>query len=168
MNALLELRAVSPQVAALAQAIREACGEDDAAFLDTLDGETTVIDAARAAIRFIAESEASEAANKGLAQRYGERAKVFSDRIGRARDAIANFMAEIGEKTLALPEATVSLSAGSPSLIGEPDPNMLPDRLVRTKREADRTAIKAALVEGLEVPGCSLSNAKPKLTIRTR
>ena len=168
MDALAELRAVSPHTAALAAAIREACGEDDAAFVDTLDGETSVIDGARAAVRFIAECEANEEAAKSLAQRYAERAKVFSDRVARTRDAIANFLAEIGERKLALPEATISLSDGSPSVVGNPDPADLPDHLVRVKREPDRTAIKQALVDGLPVPGCSLSNARPKLTIRTR
>jgi hypothetical protein len=168
MDTLAELRAVSPHTAALAAAIREACGDDDAAFVDTLDGSSTVIDAARAAIRFIAEAEANEAAVKALAQRYSERAKVFSDRVARTRDAIANFMAEIGEKKLALPEATLSLSNGTPSLVGDPDPALLPDSMVRVKREPDRTAIKAALLEGQLVQGCSLSNAAPKLTIRVR
>lgn len=168
MDALAELRNVSPHTAALVTAIREACGDDDAAFTDTLDGETSVIDAARSAVRFIAESEAQEEAAKSLAQRYAERAKVFADRVSRTRDALANFLAEIGEKRLSLPEATISLGAGSPSLIGEPDPSTLPDHLVRVKREPDRAAIKQALVDGHAVPGCSLSNAKPKLSIRTR
>lgn len=168
MDPLAELRSVSPHTAALAAAIREACGDDDEAFVDTLDGSTTVVDAARAAIRFIAESEANKAATDALAQRYAERAKVFADRISRTRDAIANFMAEIGEKKLALPEATLSLSAGTASLVGDADPATLPDDLVRVKREPDRAAIKAALEAGAVIPGLSLSNARPKLTVRVR
>lgn len=168
MDGFSDLRAVPPQIAALAAAIREACGDDDQAFTDTLDGCTDAVEAARAAVRFIGECEAYEAACKALAQRYSERAKVFSDREARTRDAIAHFMQEIGEKKLALPEATVSLSAGSPSVVGEPDVAALPDHLVRTKREPDRTAIKQALVDGHVVPGCSLSNARPRLTIRVR
>jgi hypothetical protein len=89
-------------------------------------------------------------------------------REDRLRGALLRFLTDLGEKRLALPEATLSVVAGRPAVIGEPDPSTLPDALVRVKREADRTAILAALLDNKEVAGCSLSNGAPRLTVRTR
>jgi hypothetical protein len=162
------LRNRAREIAPLAAKIRELCGDDDLAFIDTLEGETDAVKAASQAVRMIAAMEAMETAAKALADRYGARAKDFGDRGQRARDAIAGFMQEIGEKSLTLPEGTVSLANSAPSLQGDAEPDALPDDLVHIKRTPDRTKIKAALRAGREVSGYSLSNGKPSLRIRTR
>jgi phage host-nuclease inhibitor protein Gam len=166
MNAIAQLREQGREISALAQQIRELCGDDDIAFVDTLDGETDAIRAASAVLRFIGAMEAMEEAAKGLANRYAARAKDFSDRAARARSAMLQFMSDIGEKSLLLSEGTVTVKAGVRKLVGEPDVASLPDRFVRVKREVDRAAIKSALEHGESVPGCELSNATPVLQIR--
>lgn len=169
MSALHKLTSVPPQIAELAASIRELCGDDDLAFADTLDGETDVIQAARATVRMIAAAETMEQAAKALAERYGARAKDFADRGTRARAALGHFMSEIAAPKLTLPEATVTLVGGdNRSVTGTPDVDTLPADLVRVKREPDRTAIKATLQAGREVPGCTLTNGAPRLQIRTK
>lgn len=169
MTAVLQqLRQSGREIAELARSIRELAGDDDLAFADTLDGETDALKAAAGAVRMVAAMEALAEAAKGLGARYGARAKDFSDRADRARDALAHFMGEIGEKTLILPEGTLSLAAGGVQLVGEPDISLLPDHLIRTKREPDRAAIKEALLRGESFNGVSLSNSRPSLRIRTR
>lgn len=155
-------------IAELARQIRDACGDDDQAFVDTLEGVTDSVDAARRVVRLLKEAEAFEAAAKGLAAVYGARAKVFADRGERLRGALLNFMQEIGTKTLPLPEATLSVGAGQRKVVGDINPDHLPDELVRVKREADLAAIKLALENGDEVFGASLSNATPRLTVRMK
>jgi hypothetical protein len=155
-------------IAELAREIREMCGDDEQAFVDTLDGETDTIEAARKVVRLLKETEANEAAAKSLATTYGARAKLFADRGDRMRGALLNFMQEIGVKTLPLPEATLSVGAGQRKVVGQCDPNDLPDELVRVKREADLAAIKLALENGDDVFGYSLSNATPRLTVRLK
>jgi len=167
-DTLHRLRASGPLIADLAHSIRELCGDDDLTFADTLDGECDAVEAARAAVRMVHAAEHQEDAATALARLYGDRAKAFGERGQRARDALAHFMAEIGEKTLQLPEGTVSLAAGSAQLTGDPDLASLPDDLVKVTRSPDRSAIKAALQVGRQVPGCSLTNGKPSLRIRTK
>jgi hypothetical protein len=103
-----------------------------------------------------------------LAAIYNARAKLFDGRVESARTALLQFMQETGAKTLPLPEATLTLAAGSRKVVGDLDPAALPDTLVRIKREPDRTAIKQALEKGEFVPGASLSNATPTLQIRVK
>jgi len=166
MTDFRELTNVAPQIIELATAIKELAGEDNQTFVDTLEGESTVIGTARAAVRYIQANEALEEAAKALAARYLARAKTFSDRADRARDALSNFMSEIAAKSLVLPEGTVTLAVGQPTLVGDPDPATLPDDLVRITRAADKTKIKALLANNETVEGYSLSNARPRLQIR--
>lgn len=168
-DVLQDLRQKGREIAGLAQAIRELAGDDDLAFIDTLDGECDALRAASQAVRMVGAMEALETAAKALADRYRARAGDFAGRADRARDAIAHFMGEIGEKTLVLPEATLSLAAaGAPALVGEPDVATLPLDLTIVTRKPDRAAIKAVLLAGGSVEGCSLSNGRPSLRIRTR
>lgn len=167
-DTLQRLRASGSQIAELAKSIRELCGDDDLAFADTLDGCGDAVEAARGAVRMIHAAEAMEGAAKGLAAMFTGRAKMFEERGVKARDALAQFMTEIGEKTLQLPEGTVSLAAGGAQLTGDPDVASLSDEFVRVTRSPDRVAIKVALVAGGTIPGCSLTNGRPSLRIRTR
>jgi hypothetical protein len=166
VNPVGRLREQGREVAVLAAHIRELCGDDDLAFADTLDGETDAIRAASAVVRLIGALETMEDAAKTLSSRYAARAKDFSDRASRARAGLLQFMGDIGERSLALPEGTVSVKAGLRKVVGEPDVADLDERFVRVKREVDRAAIKGALERGEAVPGCELSNAAPVVQIR--
>jgi hypothetical protein len=69
---------------------------------------------------------------------------------------------------LELPECTLSLRAGTQQLVGEADPETLPDELCKISRAVDRTAVKDALKRGETVDGFTLSNSSPSLTIRIK
>lgn len=167
MNALRALHDSTPfAVSELAKAIRAAVGDDDQAFLDTLDGQVDAIDAARAVVRYIAECEANAQAMGDLADTYKARAKVHADRVPAAKEALLRFMTTIEETTLRLPEATLSVKTGTVQLRGEGNPDTLPAELVRIKREPDKAAIKARLEAGQPVEGYSLSNGAPTLQVR--
>lgn len=168
MTAANTLRLAGPQIAALSAHIRSLAGEDDEAWLDTLEGQSDAVGAARAVVRQIMEAGANAEALKALMGAYSERKAALEAREDRLRGALLHFMLEIGEKTMPLPEATVSIGNGPRKLIGDPDVDTLPPDYVRTKREADRALIKKALIDGFDVAGCSLSNAEPRLSIRTR
>lgn len=167
-DTLQRLRGSGAQIADLAASIRELAGDDDLAFVDTLDGCSDAVSAARAAVRMVHAAEHQGDAAAALARLYSDRKAQFEERAQRARDALAHFMGEIGEKTLQLPEGTVSLAAGSVQLVGDPDIADLSEDLIQTKRSPNRSAIKAALQVGREVPGCALTNGRPSLRIRTR
>lgn len=168
MNAPVSLPQRAREIAGLAHAIREMCGDDDVAFVDTLDGETDALQAARKAVRWLFEQDAQAEACKSLEAVYAARRKLFEDRSGRTRSALLHFLTELGEKTLPLPEATLTVAKGQPQIVGEPNPETLPLHLTVTKRVADRKAIKDALLAGEEIDGLTLSNAAPHLTVRVR
>jgi hypothetical protein len=166
VNVIAELREQGREIAELAHSIRELCGDDDLAFVDTLDGATDAVGAAREVIRFIAAMEALEGAAKALRDRYAARAQDFASRQERARNALVQFMGDLGEKSMLLPEGTITRKAGTVKVVGEGDVNTLPAEFVRTKLEIDKAAVKRALEQGAEVPGFSLSNGCETLQIR--
>lgn len=168
MNAIRELSDLQHDTRDLVGRLRTLCGDDEQAFLDTLDGEHDTTEAARRVWRWAKEQEADAEAMKGLADTYRARAKVFEDREAGARRALFHFMEYLGVKNLPLPEVTLFIRAGQIGLVGESDPATLPDDLVRVKREADRTAIRKALEAGRVVEGYSLSNGGPSLSVRVR
>lgn len=167
-DAIHDLRQEAREVANLTARLRDLCGDDEQAFIDTLDGESDVIEAARRVVRWLHEQGAQSTACKGLASTYGARASVFEERVERARTALFHFLSEMGLKSMPLPEATLSIVAGRVSVTGEGDPETLPERFVRVKREANRSAIKAALEAGETVEGFALSNNAPTLMVRVR
>lgn len=157
-----------PALITLAQQLRDLCGDDDIAFVDTLEGETGAVETARSTLRAIAAWGVMQDAAKALSQRYAARAADFGARIDRGRNALVQFMGEIGEKSMTLPEGTITRKAGGVKVVGEGDPETMPTEFVRTKttRELDKTAIKRALEQGTDVPGFALSNGCETLQIR--
>jgi hypothetical protein len=92
----------------------------------------------------------------------------YERRIDTLRQSIAALMDRANLSKVEMPVATLSVRRGQPQLIGDADPVLLPDELVRIKRELNRTAIKEALKAGREVSGFVLGNAPPQLTIRIK
>ena len=155
------------EVAAFWQHVRSIAGDDDQAVIDTVDGETDAIDALRRTVTLAMEAEAHAEACKAMAASYVERRKVLKDRAERYRRAIANFMVEVGEKSIRLPEGTIGWRDAAPTIVGDiPAPSDLPDWAVKFPRCRDEAAIKQGLRDGLTIPGLSLSNGGVTLSIR--
>lgn len=155
------------EVSDLWKSVRAIAGDDDQTVIDTVDGETDAIDVLRRTVALAIEAEAHAEACKALAASYVERRKVLEDRAERYRIAVANFLQEVGEKSVRLPEGTVSWRDAGPRLIGDiPSAADLPDNCVRLIRTKHEPSIKAAIADGLVIPGLSLSNGGAALTIR--
>lgn len=167
-DAILDLRQETSEVSNLIARLRDLCGDDEQAFIDTLEGETEVVEAARRVVRWLHEQGAQQAACKGLENVYRTRASMFEERVDRARTALFHFLTEMGLKSMPLPEGTLSVVAGRTAVVGEGNPEALPDKFVRVKRAANRSAIKTALEAGETVEGFSLSNNPPTLMVRVR
>lgn len=168
MSAADDLRHAALEESGFIDRLRELCGEDEQAFLDMIEGETEITEAARRALRWANEQEAQAEAMKGLADTYRARAGVLIGRRDGARNALLHLLDFLGVKSIQLPEGTISARAGVVSLLGECDPYLLSDDLVRSKREPDKAAIKKAIEAGRHVPGYSLSNGAPSLSVRVR
>lgn len=157
-----------PATIELARQLREMAGDDDLAFIDTLDGCSNVVDTVRSTLRHIVTYQELQVAAKALSQRYAAREKDFASREERLRNALVQFMGEVGEKSMILPEGTITRKAGTVKVVGEGDPETMPAEFVRSKttRELDKVAIKRALEQGADVPGFTLSNGCETLQVR--
>jgi hypothetical protein len=141
---------------------------DDQLLLDSLEGQTELNEALAAIVDRMREATSNAG---GIALRMAElkaRQDRFFAREQALRGLLFKLMSAAEVRKVELPEATLSLAAGKPKLLGEADPDTLPDDLCRTKREPNKTAIKQALESGRTVPGFQLSNAEPHIMIRTR
>ena len=96
---------------------------------------------------------------KEESKRLAARAKTVSNRIDYLRGMYASIMLEHGLKKVKGGVYEVALSK-SERVEVPVHTDGLPQEFVRVKveetREPDKTAIKAAIKEGREIPGCSL------------
>lgn len=163
-----DLKTRGRETAALWQSVRAIVGEDDdQALIDTVDGEGDAIQGLRYAVRLAIECEANALAAKALASDYRERQKLLEGRAERYRQSAAAFLQEVGEKSLRLPEATISWRHTGPQIVGDiPSAADLPDHCVKFQRVKHEPSIKAALEAGESIPGLSLSNGGIGLTVR--
>ncbi len=90
--------------------------------------------------------------------RYSKREEAMRGAVFAALDAL-------GRKSLELPEATVTISAGPPVgyILDEAE---IPDEYKVTTTTIDQAKLKADAKQGLAIPGYSFGNGLAKLTIR--
>ena len=155
------------EIARVAEEIRAIVGDDETALIDTLDGETDVMDIIGAVLREIDEASAAATGSAERRDHYAERVRAMKERDARLRLALVRVLEAIGEKSIRHDLATVGISAGKPSLILE-DGIDWPDDLAKITRTPDKTAIRKRLEEGHEVVGAMLGNAAPVLRIRSK
>jgi len=142
--------------------------EDDEAWAATLESETDFNEVLTTIVRRIEDTKALVIGTKDRFEELKARKDRFEHRVDTLRELAFKIMHAAELAKVELPEATLSLRAGTQQLIGEADVATLPDSLCKISRSPDRTAIKDALKTGMEVPGFTLSNAQPSLTIRIK
>lgn len=142
--------------------------EDDEAWLATLESETDFNEILTTIIRRIEDTKALVIGTKDRFEELKSRKDRFEHRVETLRNLAFKIMQAADLAKVELPEATLSLRAGTQQLVGEADPAALPDSLCKISRAPDCTAIKDALKTGKEVPGFSLSNSPPTLSIRIK
>jgi Gp157 protein len=142
--------------------------EDDEAWIATLESETSFEDLLTSVVRRIEDTKALVIGTKDRFEELKARKDRFEHRVDTLRNLAFKIMQAAELAKCELPEATLSLRAGTPQLIGDANPKELPDEFCKISRDLNRTAIKDALKTGMEVPGFSLSNSPPSLTIRIK
>jgi hypothetical protein len=142
--------------------------DDERLRADMLEGATDMVEVLkRMAGAYVADRDMVLTLTTRINRATDRRAR-FVRRIEHLRDLMLSVMQSANLKKLALPEATLGQRKGQPGIVGEPDVDVLPAEFVRVKREADRIAIREAMLAGREVPGLSLSNAPPSLQITVK
>lgn len=142
--------------------------DDEMLRVDTLEGATNLKEMASVILQAIADQRALYDGTKLRADELKSRQDRFKMRGEFLRAMLLRILQHAGARKLELPEATVSVKAGTPQIIGEPDPAKLPDQFVRVTREADRVKIRTALMNGFEIDGVTLSNSEPTLAVHVR
>jgi hypothetical protein len=158
-------------------AVAETLADDDQAKMDTIEGETNLLEALDHAILRIREMTAHRAAINGMIETLKARKERFDASeeylrgvIHRMMDesgVIHRMMDEIGQTKIERPIATLSLRV-SPTKVEIIDAAQVPELYLHPPkpREPDKNAIKAALKDGLVVPGAILSSGGQSLQIR--
>ncbi len=162
----LDAATIRHQIEALFVAFPE-LHDDDILRADTFEGETDLIEY----LRYL-EDKRSDALSKAQALKMRidglkERGDRYEHRCEGLRAAMFKAMEWAEQRKVELPEATLLIREGTQRVIIH-DEAAVPDIYCRIRREPDKTKIKAALSEFGDVPGASLSNAEPVLTVRIK
>jgi hypothetical protein len=142
--------------------------DDERLFSDLLSGEGgDAMEVVNRLVRAALHAGSMATAAKVRVLDLEQRAQRYANREKSLRAAVMSVLEALGMKRHEEPDFSVSISAGSPS-VQIIDAGALPDAFVVTERRPDKVVISAALKAGQEVPGATLSNSGPRITIRTR
>ena len=173
---------------ALRDSIIASAGRDEELILDTVEGETSLLEMIDGLLARMAEDEAFIAGLDRMLETLKGRKDRFAVRIETARELITQALAIAELPKVERPTATLTMAARAPTLIptdealipsefwkpGKPtlDRKALTEAL-RTRAKAlrelpDDEAARVAAIASLppDIPGVTLSNAAPSLTIR--
>jgi hypothetical protein len=141
--------------------------EDEALLLDSIEGETSLLEAIDRLLLAIAETSGLAKGAHDAAGALAARAERLEKRAEAARGLIeqALMIAELDK--LERPAATLSLVRRPPKLEVAEEADIPTEFWKAGDPKLDRKALLAALKDGRIVPGACLSNAAPSLTIRT-
>lgn len=138
--------------------------EDEELRADTIEGET---EAYRVLGRIVAIERDANSMIAAIAERAKELA-ARKDRYTRRKDAMRALLLRLLKAAdltkVSLPEATVSMGKGRAG-VEIVDEALLPDNVVKMKREPDKKLIAELLAQG-DVPGAVLRVGSETITVR--
>ena len=140
--------------------------EGEEALLDTMEGESDLPKLIASVLRKSREDGAVVKALDDLIEGMKARKARIETRADKLRQAARDAMQEAGLPKVMAPDfsASVSLRASAPLI----DDALLPDdfRMAVITYKSDRGAINCALENGATIPGVTVRNPQPILTIR--
>jgi Siphovirus Gp157 len=158
-------------IARIAADIREYMGDDfdSDTFLDTLDGETNVLDLADWMLGKMMGDEALADAIGAQVAALTERHTRIAARANVMKSRLLTLLDVTGEKKIERPAATISRRIGSVS-VRIVDEAAIPTQLcaVKTTSVPDKSAIKKQIDAGETVPGAELVRGPDGVTVRTK
>ena len=158
-----ELQAAEKLKASLADAL----ALDPDLLLDTMEGETSLLDIVDALLLSELADAAHVEALKEAKSTLDARKQRYEARQATRRALIEQAMMLLERKKLERPTATLSLSERAPTVKVE-DESAIPSRFFTSKPVLDLVAVKDAVKSGEDVPGAILTNGSVSLTIRRR
>lgn len=149
----------------LIENLRDVIGNDIELALDTIEGETRLLEIIDSTLEADAELDAMiEVIDRRVADLNDRKAR-FKERKAAARGAIAAAMETIGEKSLVRPCGTISLAKTAKKVELVDEQSLPAEYWKRAEPTVDRSALLAALKAG-DVPGAELVDGGTSLRIR--
>lgn len=163
------MRIDTAYIGRMANAIYDILGEDfdEQTFIDTLEGETNVMDVFGYLIKDREEAKTFAAACKEHAKTYTDRAKRLEDRAEAMTRAMGELLDATGQRKIAHPLGTVSRTKGRQT-VQIVDEAEVPSQLCKVVSSPDRAAIKAQLEAGETVPGAVLQTSPDGVSVRVK
>lgn len=154
--------------AALKQSLKDMLGEDDEAMRDMIEGETNLHEMIEHVVLSIEDDNVLVVGLSARLEELQSRKTRFENRIASKRAMIEQAMV-IGElESLERPTFTLSLRS-TPVKAEIIDESLIPSAYWKPQPpKLDKRALLAALKEGGDVAGASLSNGGISLQIRTK
>ncbi|MHC2215567.1 siphovirus Gp157 family protein [Rhizobium leguminosarum] len=145
--------------------------DDQKLVSDTIEGETSLIEAIEAAIAEIDECDIHVIGLKAKEAELAERRRRLEERADRIKATIEQAMITTEQESLRLPTATLTLAKRAPGLIVTNEADIPTRFWIEQERPApklDRKALTAALRAKEPVPGAGLDNGTISLSVRRK
>jgi hypothetical protein len=141
---------------------------DEQTFKDTIEGLGIEDDFKSKALNVASYFQSQEAeceAMRNAEKRIAERRKHKEAHIARLKDYLLSMMVRTGITAIKCPEFEVKLAKCPLSVIID-DEGLLPDNLMRVKKEPDKTLIKKFIEENGLLDGAHIETGKMRLQIK--
>lgn len=141
---------------------------DEQTLADTVEGLTDLYEILEVILRAALEDEALASGLKGRIAEMESRLERLRDRASKRCQIAKDAMVELDLKKITAPDFTASIRAGTPALTVI-DEAAIPSIFWEPQDpKLDRKNLAAALRQGGEMSGATLSNPEPVLSVRTR
>lgn len=168
MNAHTDIQRAQQELEA-ARVLREQISDlaqgDEGFIRDTLEGETDLPGLVRRLLADIGEDEAMADSLKTYGEELSSRRDRLTNRAKLKRTLICTALEIAGRKTMDTDVGTVTLSAVKPKALVTEEADIPAEFFKPQPAKLDQAALSAALREGRDVPGATLSNGSNTIRI---
>jgi hypothetical protein len=141
---------------------------DEETLADTVEGLTSLPDIVEAIIRSALADEALAVGLKSRIEDMQGRLQRLSERASARRGMARDVMIDVGLKKITAPDFTVSIRAGTSSLVILDEAQIPADYWEAREPKLNRQALLTDLKVQGEIAGVALSKPEPTLSVRTR
>ena len=141
---------------------------DDLTLADTVEGLTDLHEIVAAIMRSALVSESLADGLKLRIQEMQGRLERLQDRASKRREIVRDVMVDTGITKIAAPDFTLSVRAGTPSLVVIDEKQVPPCYFEARDPKLNRQAVLSDLKQGVSIEGVALSNPQPVISVRTK